>query len=1179
MDGKFNINSNKINTKNEIDKNNQLKIFYNNITNSSKKPNSKISILKSKLNINKKEKRKNIKNEMTLNITTKKHSKKKQIITEKKEKIPKSSKNNTNQKNNNKNNRKNKIEKVLNKNNIINSITYQNDNINNHNYTNIKDKILSSKSNSNMKLNLIKSLSILNTPAFNDNSDFDDIITSYEISPSQLQTPKTISDDSFILTKKEKENIKVNTKTSVINDNNKEEKEKKIFKMINTNKIRRYNSKNKRLLNSNNIHSTKNVNNKLRINNKTFNVIIPMFQKNIKVKKNQILNLENSNDISAIKDIKYEDKNISISKETKAEEKNKPIQELQKNLSNHSIKFCLNQKLAKLKKIKNKLNKISSKIHINNNLKKNLEKNKEDKDGEIKENENKENKENKDNDELSKNIGLNEEKNKNKRIQKEKIVYKINNKLAKKLDITETSLNTNINLMKEDKNNIRNNSDIFYFQKNSKIINKNNNSKLALNIDNSNVLENKSNKLLKNMSGNNIIYAPKRGIKRQRSHEKNIKNIYSNMSYNPDKVNGIFRKKNNLIFTNKKETKSEMKHFIEKNNSYSGNLDKFGVSMENDNILYSPRINSINKIPQLKFNILNSENNIDLHLRNRKSDYINRTSGKVMEDNNNILMPNRYTTSGKINNNNYNYFQNQHFNNNSLNIGINLNTDSNDYSINNIFNRRPFMNKMNIFPQDHNFSVISPFNNNINQTNLINLYNNNYLNFNTIQGKPSYLINNANFNINEPSYPNNIENISIIKSNSPSINIEDIIILQEKLKYIIFALSKKQIVSNECFEFFNFYYNSSIYCQLEKSFTNIFESNIVRVSINCALISIIICYDYSFESEIMTKINKALLNIIQLNYKNLIIIYEHILSKISIESKNNIWVKKLSNIINSYKKTESINLNNISKISLINYNTNIIYQNIILILINFPTLRNDYFLKFIENLSEKSYSQINIFFLQYIFRTNNIKGSILASELLRLGNNKNFVPIPNPYVRTKNNKNFSLVLDLDETLVHFKEKLNEEGNGVLKIRPGIKEFLEKVGKYYELIIFTTATQDYADTLIDAIEEDKIYFEHRFYRNHAIIINNDFVKDLTRIGRPLDKIIIIDNMPQNFRLQKENGIMIKAFWGEDIFDTALYDLIPILVNIAKDGGDVRKGLVKYKEDILKKISSGISKDIL
>ena len=80
----------------------------------------------------------------------------------------------------------------------------------------------------------------------------------------------------------------------------------------------------------------------------------------------------------------------------------------------------------------------------------------------------------------------------------------------------------------------------------------------------------------------------------------------------------------------------------------------------------------------------------------------------------------------------------------------------------------------------------------------------------------------------------------------------------------------------------------------------------------------------------------------------------------------------------------------------------------------------------------------------------------------------------------------------------------------------------------DIIVFNTATYEYADILIDAIEADKIYFEQRFYRNHAIIINNDFVKDLTRIGRPLDKIIIIDNMPQNFSLQKENGIMIKPF---------------------------------------------------
>ena len=68
------------------------------------------------------------------------------------------------------------------------------------------------------------------------------------------------------------------------------------------------------------------------------------------------------------------------------------------------------------------------------------------------------------------------------------------------------------------------------------------------------------------------------------------------------------------------------------------------------------------------------------------------------------------------------------------------------------------------------------------------------------------------------------------------------------------------------------------------------------------------------------------------------------------------------------------------------------------------------------------------------------------------------------------------------------------------------------------------------------------------------------------------------MPQNFRLQKENGINIKAFWGEEIYDTALIDLAPILVNIAKEGGDIRVGLAKYKDEIVKKVTSNISKNI-
>ena len=61
------------------------------------------------------------------------------------------------------------------------------------------------------------------------------------------------------------------------------------------------------------------------------------------------------------------------------------------------------------------------------------------------------------------------------------------------------------------------------------------------------------------------------------------------------------------------------------------------------------------------------------------------------------------------------------------------------------------------------------------------------------------------------------------------------------------------------------------------------------------------------------------------------------------------------------------------------------------------------------------------------------------------------------------------------------------------------------------------------------------------------------------------------MLQCFELQKENGINIRSYWEEDKNDVVLLDLIPVLINIAKDEGDIRKGLLKYEEDIVTKIS--------
>ena len=173
-------------------------------------------------------------------------------------------------------------------------------------------------------------------------------------------------------------------------------------------------------------------------------------------------------------------------------------------------------------------------------------------------------------------------------------------------------------------------------------------------------------------------------------------------------------------------------------------------------------------------------------------------------------------------------------------------------------------------------------------------------------------------------------------------------------------------------------------------------------------------------------------------------------------------------------------------------------------------------------------------------------------------NNNNNFSINNKIILPKNSKKFTLILDLDETLISFKTDPFDESKGLLRFRPYLYEFLDLMKKYFEIIIFTSATIEYADPILNAIENGKKkYFDFRLYRNHTIILNNnEFVKDISRIGRNLEKCVIVDNMPQNFRLQKENGIFIKAFWGEDIYDTALLNLMPILVNIAKEGGDLR-----------------------
>ena len=88
------------------------------------------------------------------------------------------------------------------------------------------------------------------------------------------------------------------------------------------------------------------------------------------------------------------------------------------------------------------------------------------------------------------------------------------------------------------------------------------------------------------------------------------------------------------------------------------------------------------------------------------------------------------------------------------------------------------------------------------------------------------------------------------------------------------------------------------------------------------------------------------------------------------------------------------------------------------------------------------------------------------------------------------NKNLTLVLDLDETLVHFAYS---PSGGSFIVRPYCFEFLRNIKKYYEVMVFTAATQEYANRVINLIDPNNDCVNHRLYRQHTNMVNGEIVK--------------------------------------------------------------------------------------
>ena len=445
-------------------------------------------------------------------------------------------------------------------------------------------------------------------------------------------------------------------------------------------------------------------------------------------------------------------------------------------------------------------------------------------------------------------------------------------------------------------------------------------------------------------------------------------------------------------------------------------------------------------------------------------------------------------------------------------------------------------------------------------------------------------------------------------TNSNDIELEILYILDKKMKIILNKINNYQSCENECYNYIQYYFNNDLYNKIIRFFTNKSTQNSISYYIKMELICIFLCYDISFNSYFNQTaiLLKTILNIIHTNYliliyyliniiinnsnnyntnslKNLIILLESEPSIIQIKNQKlnevgilNILKNNLKNIINYYKmiinniygKYNNINDENI-KFPKCNKNLEFVklksnkYK-----LIN---IISSFFFDAYKNISNYDFIELQKFFILFLKENHN--------KLINNNNNSNsniiyYLP------KIKNCYKYSLVLDLDETLICFQKNYisNNIHNFInsiksrLILRPGLIEFLHIIKQFYELILFSSGTCDYVDPIIKIIEKKENFFEFVLYRQHiSFDEKGEYYKDLNLLNRNIRNILIVDDMKKNFKFHKLNGICIKPFYGDVQKDANLLNLLgQILIKIrmdAEETGDIRISLSKEKNSLI------------
>ena len=164
-----------------------------------------------------------------------------------------------------------------------------------------------------------------------------------------------------------------------------------------------------------------------------------------------------------------------------------------------------------------------------------------------------------------------------------------------------------------------------------------------------------------------------------------------------------------------------------------------------------------------------------------------------------------------------------------------------------------------------------------------------------------------------------------------------------------------------------------------------------------------------------------------------------------------------------------------------------------------------------------------------------------------------------PFIKKQTDKKFSLVIDLDETLIH---NLNLPFGHYFLVRPGVFELFETIHKIYEIVIFTASSKRYAYSIINKIDY-KNNVDYILHKKYIIYEDGNPVKRLDMIGRDVNKIIFVDNLETNAKYNKKNLYHVSS-WYNDVYDDEIYKLKDKLIKIGNSENyknDITKGLIE------------------